>query len=101
MTNAPVVSDDVSIEDNSCTAYLDNFIAKPERPQDLRKDWYWKFYVLPKAGLHLKPEKCRLHGTEVLYLRLMPDYITEGSQEGGSHSSVGGVHWVPRVCAHF
>jgi hypothetical protein len=54
-----------------CTAYLDDILVYSETLEDHRAHVRQVLEVLSKAGLHLQPEKCHFHKTEVKYLGLI------------------------------
>ena len=60
-----------SFLDHFCTAYLDDILIYSAM---LGEHWehVWRVLeALSRAGLHLKPEKCHFHKTEVKYLGLI------------------------------
>ena len=57
--------------DNFCTAYLDDILIYSETLAEHKVHVKKVLEVLAKAGLHLKPEKCEFHRTEVKYLGLI------------------------------
>jgi len=61
--------------DNFCTAYLDDILIYSSSLKEHKEHVRQTLGVLAKAGLHLKPEKCQFHQTEVKYLGLI---ITTG-----------------------
>ena len=54
-----------------CTAYLYDILVYSKMLEDHRAHVKRVLEVLSKAGLHLKPEKCHFHKTEVKYLGLI------------------------------
>src|SRR5258706_8539069 len=57
--------------DNFCTAYLDDILIYSERLEEHQEHVRKVLEVLSKAGLYLKPEKCKFHKSEVKYLELI------------------------------
>ena len=74
LTNAPVVfqhfiNDAVHpFLEHFCTAYLDDILIYSATLEEHREHMQKVLEALPKVGLHLKPEKCHFHKTEVKYL---------------------------------
>jgi len=54
-----------------CTAYLDDILIYSNTLQEHRIHVKTVLTALSKAGLHLKPEKCEFHKTEVAYLSII------------------------------
>ena len=54
-----------------CTAYLDDILIYSATLEEHREHMRRVLEALFKAGLHLKPEKCHFHKTEVKYLGLI------------------------------
>lgn len=54
-----------------CTAYLDDILVYSSTLEEHQEHVKKILEVLSKAGLHLKPEKCEFHKTEVKYLGLV------------------------------
>ena len=52
-------------------AYLDNILIYNVMLAEHREHVRRVLEALPKTGLHLKPEKCHFHKTEVKYLGLI------------------------------
>jgi len=77
LTNAPAdfqrFIDDVlhPFLDNFCTDYLDDILIYSNTLQKHRIHVKTILTALSKAGLHLKPEKCEFHRTEVAYLGII------------------------------
>ena len=78
LTNAPVdfqrFINDQSLYpflDNFCMTYLDDILIYTEILQEHQKQVNKVFEVLLKAGLHLKPKKCKFYKTKVKYLGLI------------------------------
>ena len=57
--------------DNFCTAYLDDILISSDILEEHCTHVRQILEVLSTAGLHLKPEKCEFHKTEVKYLGLI------------------------------
>ena len=57
--------------DNFCTAYLNDILIYSDTLQEHKIHVRQVLEVLAKAGLHLRPEKCEFHRTEVTYLGLI------------------------------
>ena len=56
--------------DHFCTAYLDDILIYSTMLEEHREYVRGVLEALSRAGLHLKPEKCHFHKTEVKYLGL-------------------------------
>jgi len=77
LTNAPVDLQRFSNKmlypflDNFCTAYLDDRLiySKTVNKQDIHGTTMQA--AISKRGLHIKPNKCKFHRTEVAYLELI------------------------------
>ena len=54
-----------------CMAYLDNILNYSVMLEEHREHVWRILEALSRAGLHLKPEKCHFHKTEVKYLGLI------------------------------
>ena len=54
-----------------CTAYLDDILIYSVTLKEHRVHVWRVLEALSRAGLHLKPEKCHFHKTEVKYLGLI------------------------------
>ena len=67
-----------SFLDHFCMAYLDDILIYSATLEEHQKHVQRVLEALSKAGLHLKPEKCHLHKTEVKYLGLI--ISTDGIQ---------------------
>ena len=59
-----------------CIAYLDNVLIFGETLEEHKVHVHKVMEALSAAGLHLKPEKCKFHKTEVEYLGII--ISTEG-----------------------
>ena len=57
--------------DAFCTAYLDDILIYSETLEEYQAHVKKVLEALSKVGLHLKPEKCEFHKTEVKYLGLI------------------------------
>jgi hypothetical protein len=57
--------------DRFCTAYLDDILIYSETIEEHREHIKQILDALSKAGLHLKPEKCKFYQMEVKYLGLL------------------------------
>ena len=57
--------------DAFCTAYLDDILIYSESLEEHQEHVKKVLQALSKVGLHLKPEKCEFHKTEVKYLGLI------------------------------
>ena len=57
--------------DHFCTAYLDDILIYSATLEEHREHMQRVLEALSKAGLHLTPEKCHFHKTEVKYLGLI------------------------------
>ena len=57
--------------DAFCTAYLDDILIYSETLEEHQAHIKKVLEALFKVGLHLKPEKCEFHKTEVKYLGLI------------------------------
>ena len=57
--------------DAFCTTYLDNILIYSETLEEHRAHVKKVLEALSKVGLHLLPEKCEFHKTEVKYLGLI------------------------------
>ena len=57
--------------DAFCTAYLDDILIYSETLEEHQAHVKKILESLSKVGLHLKPEKCEFHKTEVKYLGLI------------------------------
>ena len=77
LTNAPAdfqkyINDTLrSFLDVFCTAYLDNVLIFSETLEKYKVHVRKVMEALSTAGLHLKPEKCKFHKTEVEYLGII------------------------------
>ena len=54
-----------------CTAYLDDILIYSTMLEEHQEYIRRIFKALSRVGLHLKPEKCHFHKTEVKYLGLI------------------------------
>ena len=54
--------------DHFCMAYLDDILIYSAMLKNQREHMWRVLEALSKVGLHLKPEKCHFHKTEVKYL---------------------------------
>ena len=57
--------------DHFCTAYLNDILIYSATLEEHREHVWRVLEALSRAGLHLKPEKCHFHKTEVKYLGLI------------------------------
>ena len=57
--------------DAFCTAYLDDILIYSETLEEHQAHDKKVLEALSKVGLHLQPEKCEFHKTEVKYLGLI------------------------------
>ena len=57
--------------DSFCTAYLDDILIYSEILEEHQAHVKKVLEALSKVGLHLKPEKCEFHKTELKYLGLI------------------------------
>jgi hypothetical protein len=57
--------------DHYCTTYLDDTLIYSDNFEDHQQHVRLVLDAFTKAGLHLKPEKCKFHQQEVKYLRLI------------------------------
>ena len=57
--------------DNFCIVYLDDILIYSEMVQEHQELVRKVLEILSKCSLHLKPEKCKFHKTEVKYLGLI------------------------------
>jgi hypothetical protein len=57
--------------DRFCTAYLDDTFIYPDNFKDHQEHVHLVLDAFDKAGLHLKPEKCKFYQQEVKYLGLI------------------------------
>ena len=66
-----------------CTAYLDDILIYSDNLIEHKAQVRQVLSALRKAGLHLQPEKCKFHQTEVKYLGLI---ITRNGPSQGIHN---------------
>ena len=57
--------------DHFTSAYLDNILIYSDTMEEHTRHFHRVLERLPDAGIHLKPEKCEIHKTEVKYLGLI------------------------------